>query len=317
MKYFSKIEDIETLYENATAPLEVPKRILQKTIQMITRPITSQSHIGIDDHCAVATAKLLETDNIRVFTPDGIAFIETSINGETHAVVGEGGEFIDITSQGRKLLGELNVVTLRELSLRASQLYSVLFSKNVRSEFMLGLKDKAEALVAAVSGATTVALQKEQLSNREPVKDTVPAQTQLGLPQDIPVVIGLVSQGPASGNMSSGDVSSGSFTGLETSYFINGIQSGEYSVSIKIKTSENKEVFYKIDMLTPKDEVCPVLSMTVCQEDTITNIAIESLAMLKVLRDQLDELVSGKGNLPGAFFSDMYILLQRLNALLK
>ena len=99
--------------------------------------------------------------------------------------------------------------------------------------------------------------------------------------------------------------------------FINGIQSGEYSVSIKIKTSEDKEVFYKIDMLTPKDEVCPVLSMTVCQEDTITNIAIESLAMLKVLRGQLDELVSGKGNLPGAFFSDMYILLQRLNVLLK
>ena len=39
--------------------------------------------------------------------------------------------------------------------------------------------------------------------------------------------------------------------------------------------------------------------------------------MAELVRDQLDELVSGKGNLPGAFFSDMYILLQRLNVLLK
>lgn len=317
MKYFSKIADIETLYENAAGPLEVPERILQKTIRMITRPITTQNSIGIDDHCAVVTAKLLETDSIRVFTPDGVAFIETTIGGETHAVVEEGGEFIDITSQGRKLLGELNVVTLRELSLRASQLYSVLFSKNVRSEFMLGLKDKAEALVAAVSGATTVALQKEQLSNREPVKETVAAQTQPELPQHIPIIARIVLQGPASVNVPSVDVSSSSLTRMETNYIITGIQSGEYNISIKIKTSEDKEVFYKIDMLTPKDEVCPVLSMTVCQEDTITNIAIESLAMLKVLRNQLDELVSGKGNLPGAFFSDMYILLQRLNDLLK
>lgn len=316
MKYFSKIADIETLYEKAIAPLEPPFAILQETVRLIARTTTKRTLTELDDHCAVATLRLLETDSIRVVTPDGIPLIEMELNGETHVIVEEKGEFIDITNQGRKTLAELDVVTLGTLSLHADQLNSVLFSKNVRSEFISGFRNKATALLKAISEATGMALQKAYSVAASRTEEATPAQTQPLFPDYTPVITEVLLHVAGSGDVSSSS-SQVSFKGSQTNYTITGIQPGEYSVSIKIKTSENKEVFYKIDMLTPKDEVCPVLSMTVCQEDTITNIAIESLAMLKVLRDQLDELVSGKGNLPGAFFSDMYILLQRLNDLLK
>ena len=312
MKYFSKIEDIETLYENATGPLEVPERILQKTIRMITRPIATQNSIGIDDHCAVVTAKLLETDSIRVFTPDGITLVEMELNGKAHIIVEEKGEFIDIANQGRKVLAELDVVTLGTLSLHADQLSSVLFSKNVRSEFMLGLRGKMSAL----SEAANAERRKQQASTQKPMEDPVPAQAQPLFPDYTLVITEVLLHGPGSGDVSSSS-SQVSFKGSQTDYTITGIQPGDYGYSIKIYTSEAKEINYLIDVLACKDRVAPLISVKLCNKDTREQHAGVSLATLKVLSIQIDRLLENKDKLlPGAFL-DMYILRQRLNDLLK
>lgn len=316
MKYFSKIEDIETLYENATAPLEVPKRILQKTIRVITRPITSQNSIGIDDHCAVATAKLLETDNIRVFTPDGTPLIEMGLNGEAHVIVEEKGEFIDITNQDRKTLAELDVVTLGTLSLRVDQVHNVLFSKNVTSEFTLGLRGKMTALLKAISEAMGMALQKTHSVAASRTEEATPAQTQPLFPDYTPVITEVLLYDLGSGDVSSSS-SQVSFKGSQTNYTITGIQPGDYGYSIKIYTSEAKEIDYLIDVLACKDRVAPLISVKLCNKDTREQHAGVSLATLKVLSIQIDRLLENKDKLlPGAF-RDMYILQQRLNALLK
>lgn len=316
MKYFSKIEDIETLYENAAGPLEVPERILQKTIRMITRPITTQNSIGIDDHCAVATAGLLETYGLRVVTPDGIPLIEMELNGETHVIVEEKGEFINITNQGRKTLAELDVVTLGTLSLHVDQLYNVLFSKNVRSEFTLGLRGKMTALLKAISEATGMALQKAHSVAASRTEEATPAQTQPLFPDYTPVITEVLLHGLGSGDVSSSS-SQVSFKGSQTNYTITGIQPGDYGYSIKIYTSEAKEIDYLIDVLACKDRVAPLISVKLCNKDTREQHAGVSLATLKVLSIQIDRLLENKDKLlPGAF-RDMYILRQRLNALLK
>ena len=312
MKYFSKIADIETLYEKAIAPLKPPFAVLQETVRLIARATAKRTCTELDDHCAVATARLLETGSIHVFTPDGITLVEMELNGEAHIIVEEKGEFIDIANQDRKVLAELDVVTLGTLSLHADQLFSVLFSKNVRSEFMLGLRGKMNAL----SEAANAERRKQQASTQKPMEDPVPAQAQPLFPDYTPVITEVLLHDLGSGDVSSSS-SQVSFKGSQTNYTITGIQPGDYGYSIKIYTSETKEINYLIDVLTCKGRVAPPLSVKLCNKDTPEQHAGVPLATLKVLSVQIDRLLENKDKLlPGAF-RDMCILQQRLNSLLK